>query len=218
MSKCAYCGLEAKATREHIIPAFIYKYQKINGGHEGWNEKAGKVLTGEAKIKDTCAICNNGALGTLDGIAKTTLEELGVFTGNFLSSSALLKYDYDLFTRWLLKVTFNSARASGNTPDIFKLLVPYMLGKDQTPDNVFILTAIHKPEILTNEQMKEHKGALPFNKRGNSNPFFVRISIVPDFDNDLNVRSFIIGAFIFLVVIFKTNQKIGFKRSKIKKC
>jgi hypothetical protein len=217
MSKCAYCGQDAKPTREHIIPAFIYNYQKLNGGHEGWNEKAGKVLANEAKIKDTCAKCNSEALGSLDGDAKTTLDELGVFTENFLNASALLKCDYDSFTRWLLKVTFNSARATGNTPDIFKLLVPYMLGQDKTPDNVFILGAIHKPAKLTTKEMKEHKGVLPYDKCGYSNPFFVRISIIPKFDNDLSVRSFIIGSFIFLVVIFNKGLKIGFKRAKIRK-
>ncbi len=217
MSKCAYCEQDAKPTREHIIPAFIYNYQKENGGHEGWNDKAGKVLANEAKIKDICAKCNNEALGSLDGHAKVTLDELGVFTQNFLKTSAFLKYDYDNLARWLLKVTFNSARATGNTPTIFKLLVPYMLGQDKTPDNVFILGAIHKPVKLTAEEMKEYKGALPYDKAGNSNPFFVRISIIPEFDNDFSVRSFIIGSFIFLVVIFNTGLKIGFKRTKIKR-
>lgn len=217
MSKCAYCGQEAKPTREHIIPAFIYNYQKANGGHEGWNEKAGKVLASEAKIKDTCAKCNNEALGRLDGSAKVMLEELGVFTENFLNASALLKYDYDNLTRWLLKVTFNSARATGNRPDIFKSHVPYMLGQEKSADNVFILGAIHKPAKLTPEEMKVHKGALPYDKEGNSNPFFVRISIVLEFDSEISVRSFIIGSFIFLVVIFNADLKIGFRRTKIKK-
>ncbi|HAS8250657.1 TPA: hypothetical protein I7673_22635 [Vibrio vulnificus] len=217
MSICAYCKTDKKLTREHIIPAFLYEFQKEHGGHEGWNEKAGKVLESEAKIKDTCAPCNNEKLGELDGQAKSMLESAGLFTENFVAKSVCLNYDYNHLSRWLLKVAFNSARATGNAPTIFNKHIPYILGLEELNDRVFVLTALHKPVKLTSEEQTKYKGELPYNSDGLSNPFFVRVVRVPQFDSDFSVRSFVIGALIFLVVVFNKDMKLGYKKSKLRK-
>jgi len=217
MAYCAYCKEDEVLTREHIIPSFIYKYLNENGGHAGWNERAGKIIGGEGKIKDTCAKCNNEILGELDAHGQNMLQNSGVYTLNFLNESMILHYDYDLLLRWFLKITFNSARATRSTPSIFEKNIPYILGKQKTNKDVFILSAIHKPAQLNAEEMDKYKDELPFDKNGNSNPFFFRIVAIPNFDNDFTVKGLVIGSIMFLIVMFNQGIEQGFKKSKIRK-
>lgn len=215
MRICAYCGSDKESTKEHIIPAFLYRHLKNHGGHEGWNERAGKILRNEAQIKDTCANCNNRLLGNLDAHASKMLQNSGVFTPNFLSDFATLEYDYSLLERWLLKVSFNSARACNNAPNIFQKHVPYMLGKQKRSQDIFVFAGIHKPVKLTEQQMLKYQ--VPFDSNGLSNPFFVRIIRVPQYDDDFVVRPFVIGSFLFLIVLFCNQIPPVLKSTKVSK-
>lgn len=217
MGICAYCGSDEKLTREHIIPAFLFRYQQENGGYEVWNETAGKMLTSEVTINDVCANCNNKLLGSLDGYANKLFKKSGVFTPNFLSNFAILMYDYSLLERWLLKVSFNSARATGNTPSIFHKHIPYMLGKQERSQDIFVLAAIHKPVKLTEEEMIKYQGQFPFDSNGLINPFFVRITRVLQSDDDFVVRAFVIGSLLFYIVLFSNQIKLNYKKTKVKK-
>lgn len=217
MKACAYCKENKKTTREHIIPKFLYKYQKENGGHVGWNEKAGKIVESEAKIRDTCDKCNNELLGDLDRQAQATLRQSGVFTSNFLRSSAVLHYDYDFFARWLMKVTFNSARANDSNPQVYERHIPYILGQKSENSDIYILAAIHKPVKLSQKEMVKYENQLPFDSNGYSNPFFVRICKVPKVDSDYDIRGFVIGSFLFCIVIFNEGILSGYKKVKIRK-
>ncbi|EKO3407934.1 hypothetical protein R1U54_000069 [Vibrio fluvialis] len=216
MSICAYCGEDGKVTREHIIPDFLYKYQKDYGGHVGWNDKAKKIVPSEGKIKDVCATCNNVALGGLDGFAKTMLQESGVLTQNYLQPNLNLKYDYNLLKRWLLKISFNSARAADNNPYAFKRFIQYMLGHEQECKDVIILVGLYKPEILTIEEMAQYHGKLEFGSNGEFNPFHTRISWTPQTDAAFKVRIVVMGALLFHVVIFDKDVKVGHRRAKLR--
>lgn len=78
MPSCAYCAREAPLTREHLIPAFMYDYQKQFTPFIEWSELAEKTVGGELQIKDVCAPCNNGPLSALDDYGWRMLTEYGL--------------------------------------------------------------------------------------------------------------------------------------------
>lgn len=216
MGICAYCEEDKGLTREHIIPDFIYKLEKGNGPLVGWNEKAKKIVGGEGKIKDVCADCNNVKLGTLDGYAKIMLQNSGVLTQNYLSKIINLEYDYDLFKRWILKVSFNSARSSNNNPKSFKKFVPYILGNEKSCDDVVIVAGLYKPEILSAEEILKYKGKFEIGPNGEFNPFHARLAWMPQVDTDFKVRVIVVGALLIHIVMFKSNLQAGYKRAKLR--
>ena len=223
MGICAYCKKDRKLTREHIIPNFIYEYQKsIEGKYVGWNERAKKLLSSEGVIKDVCEDCNNVILGKLDASASRMIKSAGVLTENFTEKTATLDYNYSSLMRWLLKVSFNSARAADNLAFRFKKYIPYILGKDPVdPDDVFVLVGLSMPDYIPDYELKELKdlypnGNLPRNSEGLSHPFFVRVGWMPQFDEDFVIRVIVIGALVFQIIIFINNIELGKRRSKVK--
>lgn len=140
MPVCAYCENECSPTREHIIPSFLYRYQKLRGGHIGWNEGAQKMIGAEAQIKDVCGRCNNGSLHDLDDYGKEFLKNAGVFVENFLNKKQVVHYDYCSLLRWLLKISFNSARASKNQANAFEYRKGFILNgssDSEAPKDIF---------------------------------------------------------------------------------
>jgi hypothetical protein len=57
-----------------------------------------------------------------------------------------LRYDFAKLTRWLLKVSYNSARSQKASVESFRSLIPYILGKDPSlPDRVLFFVAVVTP-------------------------------------------------------------------------
>ena len=67
-------------------------------------------------IKDVCLDCNNGALTSLDAYACQLYDR---YFQKFVRAgqSTAFDYHYDLLVRWLLKVSYNSARVH-KSPDL----------------------------------------------------------------------------------------------------
>ncbi len=111
---CAYCGRSGSLTREHVLPAFIYEYEgKRSAAAQLGNFKAGDedvIAEAEFQIRDVCAKCNSGVLSSLDGYGKTLYEK---YFGHFAmpGMKIVFEFDYQQLMRWLLKITFNCARA-----------------------------------------------------------------------------------------------------------
>jgi len=100
MTDCKYCGKERKLTREHIVPAYMYDFQKeLEIKVTGWNEVAGKMVGGELKIKDVCAVCNNGVLSELDDYSKNLLQTSGLLVQSYDKEQISFIYNYDLLLR-----------------------------------------------------------------------------------------------------------------------
>jgi hypothetical protein len=110
---CAFCESPGPLTREHVWPRWLHasgdyplKYHSIPD----------KVLPAEQVVKDVCAECNNGPLSSLDDYAKSLHNRY--FSKGYQSiKNATFKYDFEKLTKWLLKVSYNSARAS-SAPDV----------------------------------------------------------------------------------------------------
>lgn len=223
MGICAYCQKDKKLTREHIIPSFLYEYQKkAEGKFVGWVEKAKKVLPVEGVIKDVCEHCNNVVLGHLDSVASEMLNNCGVLSVNYTNKTLVLDYDYHLLLRWLLKVSYNSSRSADNFPCRFQKYISYIIGEQViSPDDVFLLVGLSKPDSIPEDERKElfelfPDSNFPINSQGLSHPFFVRVAWMPQFDNDFIIRIVVIGALFFQILVFVNNIEIGKKRSKVK--
>lgn len=219
MAVCAYCKNKCVPSREHIIPSFLYGYQKRYGGHVGWNESAKKIIGSEGKIKDVCEVCNNGVLSRLDEYAKKFLTESGVFVENFLHKEKCISYNYNLLLRWLVKISFNSSRAAKNNSNLFEDYRGFILGDEdkEIDKRVFLLAGLLKPERLSPAEVEKYASQLPISEEGDSNPFFVRLSWVPGLADGVVVRSVVLGAIVFHLIFFEDELKVGFRRFKVRK-
>lgn len=70
---CAYCGKEAKGTKEHIISSgilglFLECFATIDG-------ERSIVHQGDPMVKDVCADCNNNRISYIDSYAKEFIEK-----------------------------------------------------------------------------------------------------------------------------------------------
>ena len=100
---CAYCGACGPFSREHVIPAFLYRRyprQKL-----GYNLKAGRYIEYEAVVSDVCTACNSGPLSKLDAYAKAFTEQNRCHRSFRSRPTIRLVYDYELLLRWLLTVS-----------------------------------------------------------------------------------------------------------------
>lgn len=219
MTICAYCGNDRPATREHVIPSFMYSFQKqFSESVVGWNEVASRMIQGEAKVKDVCAACNNGTLGELDSYAKNLLSSCGLLVHNYKKRSLSFNYDYSLLLRWLLKVSFNSSRTDGVHAPIFEEHIPFILGNSPPPPRhrVACLLSLAAPELLKNyPQIPETFDSLAQGS-GIVNPFLVRICYggIP---TERYVQRFnIFGPAIFQLIIFNEGMQPGHAASEIR--
>lgn len=111
MGNCAYCGLEGKMTREHIIPDW-YDSASSAGEGEIFVEKApDKIVKSDPKVKDVCATCNNVVLGQLDDYGKSLYGKYFCHPV-YGKERKKIQVDKKKLIRWLMKIAFNSARAN----------------------------------------------------------------------------------------------------------
>lgn len=202
MGICAYCDEDKSLTREHIVPSFICEYQnKISNKNIGWNDKANKLIGGEQAIKDVCGNCNNVILGNLDKHAKYIFEKSGAFSQNNLASKVTLNYCYNKFLRWILKVSYNSARASNNNESIFHCYKGLILGTHDNDELLVLCGGIYKPFELN---------------EGLSNPFLFRIAYPTELNDNFSVRLIVVGSFAFHLLIFEPDISKDMRESKVR--
>jgi len=130
---CAYCKLPEILTREHLWPAALHRrLMDANQQSESafWLSRLQKDIPNEPQIRDVCAQCNNGVLSGLDSYI-CTLFDLSFAHLPVFNERILFEFDYHLLKRWLLKMSFNSARIHKSN-DLFAIeaLLPYILGED----------------------------------------------------------------------------------------
>ena len=143
---CAYCGSSGSMTREHQWPAGIIERSGVNRSYFGKHEK---YIDAELTIKDVCASCNNGQLSALDAYvcslfdAQFSRQAVRRQTRNFL-------YDYSLLLRWLLKISFNVARANDSDGSTLSQFVGYILEGGSAPENVQVRLELIYPSVNPN--------------------------------------------------------------------
>jgi hypothetical protein len=203
---CAYCGSNATLTREHVIPRFIYEVGYRGGSRSitGWNLAARKRIAAEQTIRDVCATCNSGPLSLLDSYGKKFLEGTGLLEGDYKQNTIDLTYDYALLARWLLKLSFNSSRRTGNHTEVLSYFVPYILGATAAPPmHTALLALMMKGWTVTADMLQRHPENLSGYRIGDSfRPFYFRggIAHIPA-DCGVIARSCIFGCLGLFVLI-----------------
>lgn len=148
---CAYCDIEGAMTKEHIwSKALIERWESEL---KTYNPKTGKFYTGEPVIKDVCANCNNVRLSQLDQyLAETYDTQLKDQVQR--GTAVVFTYSYDLLLRSLLKISFNSCRATGNDKRAIaahQKARGYILGESKRPKGFSIRLQIVTPSKVANE-------------------------------------------------------------------
>lgn len=210
--KCAYCENIGEVTREHIIPKGFIENMNTNKIIT-WSDKIpSKVVKTELTIKDVCQSCNNVALSRLDEYALSIIKKYNDLI-SIESRSIFFKYDYDLLTRWLLKVSYNSARTNDSDYDIglynknkeyilngsnrrtiIKTFVTFMeVATDNTRDDIYHLQDKRDYEV-------DWFRIAPFRLR--STPTY-----------NCTLRCIIINSFAFLTVVFDEDVTIEYIES-----
>jgi hypothetical protein len=131
MRVCAYCGKNGKMTREELFPKSLVR-RTLNYEANIDHSRPGKPLKAIQVVRDVCAECNNERLGALDAYGAALSDQ---YFGDFLDRPVSVDFtcDTDRLLRWLLKLSFNSTRISGNSTDIYRPLCPFILGDTADP-------------------------------------------------------------------------------------
>ncbi|WP_368879598.1 hypothetical protein [Proteus terrae] len=158
---CAFCGGKKDLTREHIFPSGII--ESFETDLITINNKNKYHFRGDLVIKDVCSICNNNALSQLDGYFIKLFK-------NYMSvpltpgESITFEYDYNLLLRELLKISYNSARASIDSYDavyVLKKLSSYILDGKKKPYGIILslqlVTSSKKIDAITNNEVGTFK-------------------------------------------------------------
>lgn len=171
----------------------------------GWNELAEKTLNFEAKIKDVCESCNGGVLSMLDGSGKEMLERSGVLVHNYTQPRIEMYYDYDLLLRWLLKLSFNSARMKKYYAHLFEKHIEYILDNKPRPQKSELSVVAYMAKA---ESIKEVSPSLePYMQLAEGsnllNPFLVRFANAATSSKArYNIRGVFFGPLMFFLVFF----------------
>lgn len=113
---CAYCGKEAKGTKEHIISSGILGlfpecFATIDG-------ERNVIHQGDPMVKDVCADCNNNRISYIDSYAKAIIEKY--FMEKYKKDDVLtFEYDLALIQKMCLKYAFNDLRSRKKNTDFF---------------------------------------------------------------------------------------------------
>ena len=113
---CAFSNQAKPLTREHIWPKGII--QRVPGYNARYIGSQQKFVEAELTVKDVCASCNNGALSTLDSYICRLFDAQFVRIAQPRRARTLV-YEYEPLLRWLLKTSYNAARA--NHTDVTRL-------------------------------------------------------------------------------------------------
>ncbi len=188
--KCAYCGKSENLSREHIFPGSIIKRYEDN--LISISDKSDKYFKADLVVRDVCEPCNNGILSNLDSQLISIFDKYmhhPIQPGD----SAELSFDYHSLLRVLLKISYNSARASSDGMKAVKALkkyVPYILGKTKTAPEIIlrlqIVTSAKKFNTVTQKvegMMEAHilrSAKLPYDGPQKAN-FIIRLVALNSF-------------------------------------
>jgi len=175
--KCAYCGKEAKGTKEHIISSGILGlfpecFMTIDGDR-------GKMYPSDPMVKDVCSDCNNNKISYIDSYAKQLIQQY--FIVKYKKDDKLdFDYDYVLIQKMCLKYAFNDMRARKLDYSFFDSdIINYLLDEQRTSPlrNVTIMAGLAvntspAPDfIFGNNKL-----------RWGNNPIFLSNSIIENID------------------------------------
>lgn len=106
--KCAYCGKEARGTREHIISSAILDL--FPECYITFDDARNAIHEADPMVKDVCAECNNNRISYIDSYAKEFISKY--FVKKYKEDDVVeIEYDYTLIQKMLLKYAYNDMRS-----------------------------------------------------------------------------------------------------------
>lgn len=147
---CAYCGRSERLTREHLWPASIIKRVQERARYN--TNRGPNFFWGDPTIRDVCAGCNNGPLSKLDEYGIELYDKLFNEYAKDQDTIVNFEYDFPRLARWLLKLSYNSARAAHAHDNTVTTLAQYAdpICNPSTllPDNFSILVDLVVPDTI----------------------------------------------------------------------
>ena len=201
LGKCAYCGRDRKSTREHIVPAWYARHEATPDDIIFMENVPHRFLSTDAVIRDVCEECNSTSLAALDSYGHSLYDAYFkriVFTDETVAFS----YEYDTLVKWLIKVSYNSARAHKSDTEILGEYASLICSESPLPANVIVYCALIAPANTSDAQH-------PMSARRSDDsdlymPEWFRVGVfrVPKFDSlDWCFRSVVINSYAFLLCI-----------------
>lgn len=209
---CAYCKQSAVMTREHLWPASLHRRLAEADGpprkKRFWLARLQREIPNEPQIRDVCAYCNNVTLSELDAYICSLFDATLVRIPR-RNDTVWLEYDYHLLKRWLLKMSFNSARIH-DSRDLHALegLLPYIRGlNDRLGRSVQLYVQLAYPEEVPESDLSDYEGVerpVVFEPTGNRvGHLFFRIPGV----GEKLLRAVHLRSFSFYLAFFKPDER-----------
>lgn len=132
--RCAYCGQEARGTREHIISCAVLDL--FPECHITFDSARNSAYLADPMIKDVCADCNNKKIVYIDSYARDFMTRYAV--KNYSEDDTVkIEYDYTMIQKVLLKYAFNDMRSHNQDCSFFsqEILHYLMAESDNVPKN-----------------------------------------------------------------------------------
>lgn len=158
-------------------------------------------------IGDVCATCNNGVLSKLDQHFITSFKNQ-MITPLKPGDEVTFNYDYNLLLRELLKISYNSARASKHgysSRAILEKYTPFITHGEKKPDGIIITLLIVTSANRINLETGEYEAPME--------PYLLRSGSVDGLNlstNNYIVRMVAFNSFWFFLLIPKrpVNAKV----------
>lgn len=148
MKNCAFCDkpLNGTKTREHIIPNWYSEKDNVS-----FNERSNKKIgNDDIVIRDVCKNCNNVILSALDGYGKRMFEKYFQHP-IFANQKTTFQYSFQKLSKWLLKISYNSARANKSDENILAHFRGYLISEENIPDELLFYVSTVAPSVKINE-------------------------------------------------------------------
>lgn len=152
--ECAYCKMETKGTREHIISSGILDL--FPECYITFDSARNVIHEADPIIKDVCSNCNNNRISYIDSYAKKFIGQY--FTRKYNEDDIVeIEYDYTMIQKVLLKYAFNDMRSHKEDCSFFdKEITHYLMNKfdNNSKENVTVLCGLAvnvspMPDVMT---------------------------------------------------------------------
>lgn len=195
---CAYCGRTGKFTSEHIWPDWLLQRTSYT---RAFSARAGRIVGRKQTINDVCAPCNNGPLSVLDGGVSQLYD---AYFKNWVAEGQAIDFAYDhgKLLRWLLKVTYNSARTTGRDAALLARYREVMIAEGNcTPLFAFGFVGTIKPFYVLDPGAVKFRAIQPEGARCG------RV-IIPGHETDtrFSTRMITLNAFFFSLLIINDDE------------
>ncbi|WP_147445776.1 hypothetical protein [Corallococcus aberystwythensis] len=163
-----------------------------------YSKSADKVFGAELVIRDVCVKCNNGVLSKLDSYICDLFDRY-FHRHPQPNTTVRFEYSFDLLLRWLLKISYNSARTTDpNTP--LRIFREYILGTAPYPsESVSLALDIVPPvEFITRGDGIKRTLTPDWMRCGEA-------QLVPSASSWCIIRFVTLNAFHFLVLVTPVN-------------